>query len=56
MKHKSQIAQKIAAELKVVITPDEKQLIEKVPNESLKALDFYQLTRTKKKRNLLSMI
>ena len=45
----SQIAQKIAAELKVVITPDEKQLIEKVPTESLKALDFYQLGREEEK-------
>ena len=45
----SQIAQAIAAELKVVITPDEKQLIEKVPTENLTALEFYQMAREEEK-------
>jgi TolB-like protein len=38
----SQIAQSIAGELKTIITPEEKQLIEKTPTTSLTALDFYQ--------------
>jgi TolB-like protein/Tfp pilus assembly protein PilF len=41
----SQIAQAIATELKAVITPEEKQLIEKVPTADLTAYDFYQRGR-----------
>jgi TolB-like protein/AraC-like DNA-binding protein len=41
----SQIAQSIAAELKAVITPEEKQLIEKTPTISLTALNYYQRGR-----------
>lgn len=41
-KIQSQIAQAIASELKAVITPEEKQLIEKVPTRNLTALDYYQ--------------
>ena len=37
----SQIAQSIAAELKAVITPEEKQLIERTPTASLTAHNFY---------------
>ena len=37
----SQIAEKIARELKVIITPEEKQLIEKIPTEKLEAYDDY---------------
>jgi TolB-like protein len=37
----SQIAEKIAQELKVAITPEEKQLIEKIPTEKLEAYDNY---------------
>jgi TolB-like protein len=37
----SQIAQAIATELKVVITSDEKQLIEKVATSNMAALDLY---------------
>jgi len=37
----SQIAEKIAQELKVIITPEEKQLIEKIPTEKLEAYDDY---------------
>jgi TolB-like protein/Tfp pilus assembly protein PilF len=37
----SQIAQAIASELKAVISPEEKQLIEKTPTSSLSAHDFY---------------
>ena len=37
----SQIAKSIAAELQAVITPEEKQLIEKVPTASLTAYEFY---------------
>jgi TolB-like protein len=41
----SEIAQLIAAEIEAIITPEEKQLIEKVPTTSLTALDFYQRGR-----------
>jgi len=41
----SRIAQSIAAELKAIITPEEKQLIEKTPTTSLSAYDFYQRGR-----------
>jgi TolB-like protein len=37
----SQIAQEIAKVLKVIITPEEKQLIEKVPTANLTAYDYY---------------
>lgn len=37
----SKIAETIANELKAKITPDEKQLIEKIPTDSLTAYDFY---------------
>jgi TolB-like protein len=40
-----QIAQAIAEELKTVITPEEKQLINKVPTSNLTAYDFYQQGR-----------
>jgi TolB-like protein len=40
-----QIAQAIAAELKAIITPEEKQLIEKIPTNNLTAYDFYQRGR-----------
>ena len=38
----SEIAQLVAAEIEAFITPEEKQLIEKVPTANLTALDFYQ--------------
>ena len=38
----SKIAQMIASEIKAVITPEEKDLIEKVPTTNLTAYDFYQ--------------
>ena len=38
----SQIAQAIAFELKAIITPEEKQLIEKISTTNLTAYDFYQ--------------
>jgi TolB-like protein/Flp pilus assembly protein TadD len=38
----SEIAQSVAAEIEAIITPEEKQLIEKIPTTSLTALDFYQ--------------
>ena len=41
----SLIAQTIATELKAVITPEEKQLIEKAPTSSITAYDFYQRGR-----------
>jgi len=41
----SEIAQLIAGEIKAIITPIEKQLIEKPPTTSLKAYDFYQRGR-----------
>jgi TolB-like protein len=45
IKIQSQIAQAIAIELKAVITPEEKQLIEKTPTPSLTAYDYYQRGR-----------
>ncbi len=44
-KIQSQIAQAIANELKAIITPEEKQLIEKAPTTSLTAYYFYQSGR-----------
>ncbi|MBA7515110.1 hypothetical protein ES705_07148 [subsurface metagenome] len=41
----SEIARLIATELKVIITPEEKQLIEKTPTTNLTAYDFYQRGR-----------
>jgi TolB-like protein len=41
----SEIAQLIASELKVTITPEEKQQIEKVPTVNLIAYDYYQMGR-----------
>ena len=38
----SEVAQTIAKELQAVITPKEKQLIEKIPTANLTAYDFYQ--------------
>ena len=38
----SEVAKEIANELSVVITPEEKQLIEKIPTANLTAYDFYQ--------------
>jgi TolB-like protein/Tfp pilus assembly protein PilF len=37
----SEIAQSIATELKAIITPEEKQLIEKVPTDNLEAYNLY---------------
>lgn len=45
----SQIAKTIAAELKTVISPEEKKLIEKVPTANLNALEFYQMGREEEK-------
>ena len=41
----SEIAQLVATEIEAVITPEEKQLIEKVPTTSIKANDLYQKGR-----------
>jgi TolB-like protein len=41
----SEIAQSIAAELNAIITPEEKQLINKIPTTNLTAYDFYQQGR-----------
>ena len=41
-KVQSEVAQKIADELHSAITPEEKQLIEKIPTTNLTAYDFYQ--------------
>ncbi len=41
----SEIAQFIAEEIKAIITPEEKQLIEKKPTSSLTAYDFFQRGR-----------
>jgi TolB-like protein len=47
----SEIAQSIAAELNAVITPEEKQLIEKTPTANLTAYDFYQRGREEEAKN-----
>jgi len=52
----SEIAQAIAAELKAVVTPEEKQLIEKVPTANLKALDIYQMGREEEKFTFYDLI
>ncbi len=39
----SEVAQTVARELKAVIKPEEKNLIEKIPSESLEAYDYYLL-------------
>ena len=41
----SEVAQLVAAEIEVIITPEEKQLIEKTPTTSLTAYDLYQRGR-----------
>lgn len=41
----SEVAQLVAAEIKAIITPEEKLLIEKRPTSSLTAYDFYQKGR-----------
>jgi TolB-like protein/AraC-like DNA-binding protein len=41
----SKVAQSIAAKLKATITPQEKQLIEKIPTKNLTAYDFYRRGR-----------
>lgn len=41
----SEISQKIAGELKAVVSPEEKQLIERIPTTQLTAYDFYQRGR-----------
>jgi TolB-like protein len=42
----SEVAQTIAGQLKAVITPEERELIEKVPTTDLTAYDFYQRGRS----------
>jgi TolB-like protein len=41
----AEIAESIADELKVIITPEEKQIIEKIPTTNQTAYDFYQRGR-----------
>ena len=57
---KRQVAQSIASELKAIITPEEKQIIAKMPTENLKAYDDYSLGRyyrnTDSEENLLQAI
>ncbi len=50
----SEIAQSIATELKVIITPNEKQLIEKIPTTNLTAYDFYQRGREEERKYSLT--
>ena len=42
LKYKAKLHKAIASELKATITPEEKQLIEKIPTTNLTAYDFYQ--------------
>jgi len=48
----SQIAQTIAQELKVTITPEEKLLLEKTPTNSLSAYNLYQIGREEYRKYL----
>jgi TolB-like protein len=50
----SEIAQSIAAELKTIITPEEKQLINKIPTTSITAYDFYQQGRDEHTKYLIN--
>lgn len=43
----SEVAQTIAREIEVAITPEEKQMIEEIPTTNLTAYDFYQRGREK---------
>ena len=47
----SEIAQSIASALKTTMTPEEKQLIDKIPTTSLTAYDFYQKGREEYAKN-----
>ncbi len=49
----SEVAQLVAKELQAVITPEEKELIEKKPTTSLTAYDFYQRGREEHEKYLL---
>jgi len=50
----SEVAQTIAKEIEIAITPEEKQRIEKVPTTSLTALDLYQRGREEHNHYLLN--
>ena len=50
----SEIAQLVAAEIEAIITPEEKELIDKIPTTSLTALDFYQRGREEYWSSLLN--
>jgi len=50
----SEVAKTIAKEIEVAITPEEKELIEKIPTTSLTALDFYQRGREEYWSSLLN--
>ncbi|MCX6254258.1 MAG: hypothetical protein NTV31_07245, partial [Bacteroidia bacterium] len=50
----SEVAQTIARELHAVISPEEKQLIEKTPTTSLTAYDFYQRGRDEYTKYLIN--
>ena len=51
----SEIAQLVAAEIKAIVTPEEKQLIEKVRITNLTAYDFYQRGREELTKYWLSL-
>ena len=51
----SEVAQLIAGELSAAITPDERELIEKVPTSSLIAYDYYQRGREEYWKAILNM-
>jgi len=53
----SEVAQTIAKEIEIAITPEEQALIEKVPTTSLRAYDFYQRGREEQlKVNLVNPV
>jgi len=51
----AEIAFEVASELEMVLTPKEKQLIEKIPTTNLTAYDFYQRGREEYWRSLLNL-
>jgi len=52
----SDIAQQVAAEIEAIITPEEKQLIEKKPTINLTAYDYYQRGREELTRCTMNMV
>ena len=46
----------MASEIEAIVTPEEKQLIEKVPTTSLTAYEFYQRGKAEHEKHWLKLI